>query len=186
MTTFSMAIDVGKTSTEEALAIFDSLEPVDTNFMLGAWKGEGFPTGHSLDGLLEAYHWHGKLFESQEDVHPLIFTTLRGRTTRVNPILVMPLLGVMDRLLPRLPFLKSRILGRIFQVCLPLYSTRRSQARLRLTSYRDKSSATMIYDNFPVNDVFRKADENTVLGLMDLKGIKQSLFFVLRREQGES
>ncbi len=182
MTTFSMALNAGKTSTEEALAIFDSLEPVDTSFMLGAWKGAGFPTGHSLDGLLEAYHWHGKRFESLEDVHPLVFSTLHGRTTCVNPLLVMPVIGMLNRLLPRLPFLKSRFLGRTFQVCLPLFTTRRSQARLRLMSYRGKSSATMIYDNFPVNDMFRKADENTVLGLMDLKRVKQPLFFVLRRE----
>jgi hypothetical protein len=178
VTTFSQAIDAGKVSAEEALAIFDSLDPVDTGFMLGAWKGAGFPTGHPLDGALEAYYWHGKRFESEEDVHPLVFSTLGGRTASVNPIFVLPWLG----LLVRLPFLKSRFIGRIFQVFLFLFATRRSRARLRLTGYRDKASATMIYDNFPINDVFRKADENTVLGLMDLKGIKQPLFFVLRRE----
>ena len=42
---------------------------------------------------------------------------------------------------------------------------------------RDRS-----YDNLPINDVFRKVDDNTVLGIMDLKGMKQPFFFVLRRD----
>jgi len=65
---------------------------------------------------------------------------------------------------------------------MPLFATRRSQARLRLTEYRGKSSATMIYDSLPINDVFRKVDENTVLGIMDMKGVAQPFFFILRRE----
>jgi hypothetical protein len=40
----------------------------------------------------------------------------------------------------------------------------------------------MIYDNLPINDVFRKVDQDTVLGAMDLKGIPRPFFFVLRRE----
>jgi hypothetical protein len=179
MITFSQAIAARFVSTEDALAIFDSLEPVDIEFMIGTWKGSGFPTGHKFDGLLETYHWHGKRFESQEDVHPLVFTSLRGRKTSVNPILMMPWMEVFDFL----PFLKWGFMGRVFQVVLPLFSTRRSRARLRLMNYRGKVSAAMIYDHSPINDIFHKADENTVLGLMDQKGIKQPFFFVLRREQ---
>lgn len=178
MMTFSEAIAASVVSTEDALAIFDGLEPVDIDFMTGSWKGAGFPTGHKLDGLLETYHWHGKRFESQEEVHPLVFTSLRGRKVSVNPILMMPWVDVFDFL----PFLKSGFMGRFFQVLLPFFSTRRSRARLRLMSYRGKLSAAMIYDHSPINDMFRKVDENTVLGLMDLKGIKQPFFFVLRRE----
>jgi hypothetical protein len=44
------------TSREDALALFDSLEPVDIDFLIGRWQGEGYPTGHPQDGLLEAYH----------------------------------------------------------------------------------------------------------------------------------
>lgn len=181
MIVFSTATEAGRASPEEALEIFDGLEPVDTDFLLGAWKGAGFPTGHALDGLLEAYHWHGKRFENTEHVHPLVFSSLGGGTVSVNPVLVMPGLSLVDHL----PFLKSRFAGRIFQAFLLLFATRRSRARLRLTSYRGKVSATMIYDHLPINDVFRKIDENTVLGLMDLKGVEQPFFFVLRRERGE-
>ena len=178
MTAFDTAIAAGRVGAGEALAIFDGLEPVNIDFMLGAWKGAGFPTDHPLDGLLEAYHWHGKRFEGPEHVHPLIFSSLRGRRIRVNPVFTMPALGLLDRL----PFLKSKAMGRLFQTFLLLFATRRSRARLRMTSYRGKSSATMIYDNLPINDVFRKVDENTVLGAMDLKGVGEPFFFVLRRE----
>jgi hypothetical protein len=58
---------------ERALELFDRLEPVAPEEVLGRWRGEGFPTGHPLDGLLEAWHWHGKRFDSPEEVHPLVF-----------------------------------------------------------------------------------------------------------------
>ena len=41
----------------------------------------------------------------------------------------------------------------------------------------------MIYDQMPVNDVFRKLDDNTVLGVMDQKGIDIPFFFKLSREE---
>ena len=179
MATFFTVLDAGKATTKEVLEIFDNLDPIGTDFMLGAWKGGGFPTEHPLDGVLEAYHWHGKRFENPEDVHPLVFAAMGGKKISVNPLLVMPGLG----LLKCLPFLKSKIFGRVFRIFLPLVFTRCSRARLRMTDYRGKSSATMIYDNLPINDVFRKVDENTVLGAMDLKGMDQPFFFVLRRER---
>ena len=42
----------------------------------------------------------------------------------------------------------------------------------------------MIYDQLPINDVFRKIDRDTVFGVMDLKGMKLPFFFILQREQG--
>jgi hypothetical protein len=53
-----------------------------------------------------------------------------------------------------------------------------------MTEYRGVLSATMIYDQLPTNDIFRKLDDNTVLGLMDNKTIKDPFFFKLIREQG--
>jgi hypothetical protein len=46
------------------------------------------------------------------------------------------------------------------------------------------SSATMIYDALPINDVFRKVDADTMLGAMDIRGTTEPFFFVLRREPG--
>ena len=175
---FAQAQQAGQVSCEDALAIYDALEPIDTDFMLGACKGEGFATGHPLDGVLERCHWHGKRFDSAEHVHPLVFRKASGKLTTVKPMLVMPGLGLLDRL----PFLKSESVGKLFQFTLPLLSGRRSAARLRMIHYRGKTSATMSYDDLPINDVFRKVDDNTVLGIMDLKGMKQPFFFVLRRD----
>ena len=40
----------------------------------------------------------------------------------------------------------------------------------------------MSYDQLPINDVFRRLDDATVLGAMDLRGSKAPYFFVLRRD----
>ncbi len=167
----------GQTTQEQALALFDSLEPVSTDFMLGHWKGEGYATGHPLDGLLEAYHWHGKRFLNSEQVHPLVFSRLRGGVAYVNPAFMGPLLGLVDRL----PIPKASFFGHLFQLLMPLFATRRARARIRQTEYRGKTSATMIYDHLPINDVFRRIDDHTVLGIMDLKGVADPFFFVLHR-----
>ena len=39
----------------------------------------------------------------------------------------------------------------------------------------------MIYDGLPILDHFRAVDAATLLGLMDLRGMAQPYFFVLRR-----
>ena len=169
-------LKAGPATTHEALEVFDLLEPVDVDFMLGNWKGKGFHTNHPMDGLLETYHWHGKSFESIEDVHPLVFSTLRGGVANLNPGLIGSVLN--------LPMPKSAVVGRIIQAFLPFLKTSRSRARLRMTTYRGKSSATMIYDQLPIHDVFRKIDQDSVFGVMDLKGMKLPFFFILQREYG--
>ncbi len=67
---------------------------------------------------------------------------------------------------------------------LRLLKTDKSNARLRMIEFRGKSSATMIYDEKPINDVFRRIDQNTVLGWMDLKDQAQPYFFILIRDEG--
>ncbi|AEG91722.1 DUF4334 domain-containing protein [Ramlibacter tataouinensis] len=166
-------------TTEEALAFFDALRAVELDFMAGAWAGEGFPSGHPLDGVLEACHWHGKRFDSADEVHPLVFRGPGGTKINVNPAWVGP--GIP--LAMRLPLLKARPVGRLVQALLPLLATRRSRARLRMTRHRGCLTATMVYDSVPILDVFRQIDRDTVLGLMDLKGMEQPFFFVLRRER---
>ena len=175
---FARALEQGRVSADEALAIFDALPAVEVPFMLGAWKGAGFHTGHALDGVLEGYHWHGKRFDSVEHVHPLVFSRRDGSLTYVNPLLTLPSLGMLERL----PVLESAPAGALFRAMLGLVSTGKSAARLRATTYRGVTSATMQYDNLPINDVFRRVDERTVLGVMDLKGVQAPFFFVLRRE----
>ena len=48
--------------------------------------------------------------------------------------------------------------------------------------YRGKASASMIYDQKPIIDIFRKIDEDTMLGVMDIKNFpsEKSYFFYLK------
>lgn len=171
---FQTILQQGETSTDAALEIFDALETVDEAFMMGRWKGAGFNTHHRWDGLLETIGWYGKEFVSSECVHPLLFSD-GDNIFRVdpNPIAVNLGLGID---LPQKKGIKP-----IYSAVSKLLKTKDSKARVRMTEYRGKVSATMIYDYLPINDVFRKVDENTLLGLMDFKGMEQPFFFVLHR-----
>jgi hypothetical protein len=172
------SVGTGAATTDEAVALFDSLRPVPLAFMQGQWTGRGFPTAHPLDGLLEACHWHGKRIDGTEDVHPLVFRTAGARLVSVRPVGALPAIALVHRF----PFLKSPAVGRVVQAVLPVLATRRSIARLRLVEHRGVSTATIVYDRLPIHDVLRQVDDNTVLGWMDLKGMARPLFFVLRRE----
>ncbi|MCE4557106.1 DUF4334 domain-containing protein [Pelomonas cellulosilytica] len=165
--------------TGSALARFDTLPAVANDFMLGSWRGEGCPTGHPLDGALEAYGWWGKRFDSEEAVHPLLFARRGGGTLALNPRWMAPAIGWLDRW----PLPKSPTLGRALQVLLPLLATRQSAARLRQIEHRGVVSAAMVYDRLPIHDVFRRIDDDTVMGLMDLKGASRAFFFLLKRQR---
>jgi hypothetical protein len=55
------------------------------------------------------------------------------------------------------------------------------QASLREVAYRGVVTATMVYDQHPIFDHFRRVSGDVVLGVMDRKGEEKSLFFWLRR-----
>ncbi|MGK7955517.1 MAG: GXWXG domain-containing protein, partial [Crocosphaera sp.] len=52
----------GQTTTEKALQLFDALDTVNLDFMLGRWQGSGLHTNHPMDGFLEISSWYGKEF----------------------------------------------------------------------------------------------------------------------------
>ncbi|MGY2067442.1 DUF4334 domain-containing protein [Blastococcus sp. SYSU DS0619] len=159
-----------------ALAMFDFADPVDVAEMTGRWRGSGVPTGSPLDGLLESYGWWGKEFVDAETVHPLLFGTGSGPRP-VDPALVP--VGVL-RDLPGLAH--SRAARAVFRAVRPLLTTTRPKARLRMIEHRGVVTAAMVYDRLPIIDVFRRVSTQTVLGLMDLRGLPDPFFFVLRRE----
>ena len=172
---FQTIIQQGKTSTDEALKLFDELDTVDLEFMMGRWKGSGFHTNHPMDGLLEVANWYGKEFIEPDCVHPLLFLDSNNKIFKVapNPTLM--------NLVLRFPFSKNEAMKPLFKLINSMLKTEKSQARIRMMEHRQKISATMIYDNLPIHDIFRKVDDNTVLGLMDFKGMKQPFFFLLNR-----
>lgn len=162
-------------ASARTLAYFDSLEPVSIEFMLGKWRGEGVPTDHPMDGLLENFNWYGKEFVSADEVHPLVFKRQDGTLVKLNPQW-MPMRFARNSALSRQAWFRK-----LFDLGTRVMSTQSSKARLRMTEFRGKVSATMIYDDQPINDVFRKIDDNNVLGVMDLKGMKKPFFFKLSR-----
>lgn len=177
--TLDLLSQQSKTSTVEALELFDQLDPVDLAFMMGRWRGSGFPTGHPLDGLLEAANWYGKEFVSPDCAHPLLFLDMHRNIFKVAPnSVVMP---ALIHLALRLPIPKTGAIKPLYTFLNSLQKTDESQARLRMMEYRNQLTATMIYDHLPIHDVFKKVDDNTMLGLMDYKALEQPFFFVLRR-----
>lgn len=154
--------------------VYDQLEPISLDFMTGRWKGFEIKTGHSLDGLLVLSGWYGKFFKSPEEVHPLVFFAKnKTQLYAVNPKKV-----AMDVTVP------ESLLGVLTSLSKPFTQTKKFGARLRMIEYRGKATATMAYDNKPINDHFVKIDENTVLGLTDKKGDspKFPYAFVLERD----
>lgn len=171
-------IQRGTSTADEAAALFDSLEAVDTDFMIGSWKGAGLDTGHPMDGFLESFGWHGKRFESTEKVHPLVFKGRGGKRVSLEPQRVFAGIGLL-----RMPALaKSPLTSKGFQAAMPLMATKKPAARLRVTRYREQTTATMIYDRLPINDLFVRVDDDTVLGVMDLRGLRKPFWFSLQRE----
>ncbi|MEO1394906.1 MAG: DUF4334 domain-containing protein [Cyanobacteria bacterium J06634_5] len=171
---FHTILRQGETTTDEALQLFDELEAVDLAFVMGQWKGSGFGTQHRMDGLLETMGWYGKEFVSPECVHPLLFSD--GNTIfKVDPNPSAVNLGLSIHI-PQNAALKP-----MYSAMSKLLKTEDSKASVRMMDYRGKLSATMSYDNLPINDIFRKVDENTLLGLMDWKRMEQPFFFILNR-----
>lgn len=171
---FQTILRQGETTTDEALKLFDELDAADLAFVMGRWKGSGFNTQHRMNGLLETIGWYGKEFISPDCVHPLLFSD-GSKIFKVDPNPIAVKLGL------NLSLPQNKALKPLYSAMSKLLKIEESKARVRMMEYRGKLSATMIYDYLPINDVFRKVDENTLLGLMDFKGIEQPFFFVLNR-----
>ncbi len=162
-----------KATVKEALEIFDRLEMVPEDFMIGRWKGKEIETNHQMDGILVASGWYGKLFLNSEEVHPLLFYT-KNKTE---------LYAVNPRIVPmHMKFPKSDVVGILMRLVKPILQTKKSTARLRMIEYRNRVTATMCYDEKAILDHFAKIDENRVMGVMDLKGVPDPYIFILERD----
>jgi hypothetical protein len=121
------------------LPMFDQLEPVSAEFMLGMWRGGKFDGGTDPDPI----KWYGKRFVSADHVDPLMCRAEDGS----------------------------------------IYSyTKLGVAQLREVVCRGKLSASLIYDQQPIMDYFRKVTNDVVIGLGDIKGKPLDFFFHLTRE----
>ncbi|GAB93720.1 DUF4334 domain-containing protein [Gordonia rhizosphera] len=166
------------TTTGDALELFDAAPAVEPGEMIGTWRGAELPTGHPIDGLLAASGWWGKQFVDAETVHPLLFRTSDG--SALWPM--KPVLAFAGVPFGRFSVVKNRSYVKPIAMSRLAWQTRSPKARLRTTRYRGVDTATMIYDQLPINDVFHRLSDDAVLGAMDMRGSEQPYFFVLRRD----
>ncbi|MCU1648744.1 MAG: hypothetical protein JWN03_9019 [Nocardia sp.] len=165
-------------SSEQAWALFDALPTVRVEeITTGRWGGDELDTGHPWQGVLVESGWCGKQFDNADSVQPLLFAGPDGDVFPVDPRRV-PLF-----LAGKVPIAALRPVRRSLALLRPVLSTRSPRARLRNLEFRGKSSAAMIYDHLPIIDVFRKVDDDTLLGVMDMRGMRDPYFFVLFRNR---
>lgn len=166
---------------ERLYEMFDSLEPVSPSFLIGLWKGCEIPSGHPMDGILTLAPWYGKKFYDEENAAPLIMKDKSGRLYSANPD---PLIKYA-KLISLVPDIPKGIDPHLFDPFLKLFRTTRNKARVRVIKHRGVSTAAMIYDHLEIIDVFRRIDDNTVMGVMDFKGKMHSkgYFFLLKRQK---
>ncbi|WP_137875773.1 DUF4334 domain-containing protein [Rhodococcus sp. Q] len=169
-----------RATVDEAQAVFDDAPPADPDFLIGTWRGAELRTGHKMDGMLDASGWWGKQFVDAETVHPLLFPSADGRSLWALDPQRIPFTLLMHRLVPSF---EGKDLSRLVATGRPVVSTRKPKARLRSTRFRGVDTATMIYDAHPINDVFRRVSDDTVIGWMDLRGSERPYFFSLTRDE---
>ena len=124
----------GPADCANALSCFDTLAGLEPEFMIGRWRGAGLPTGHPLDGVLEALGWYGKAFESADRVHPLLFRTRSGAVIPLDPTFLPVSVAL------RWPALaKSAPVRMAFAAGRPLLRSDHSAARLRPVTFRGEA-----------------------------------------------
>jgi len=163
-------------TTADALAFYDGLGAVPAGDLLGRWRGRELGTGHPMDGRLVASGWYGKQFDDLDHVHPLLVAAPDGEVFPVEPRWVP--LGLVDKVSPAALRRGRQALG----VLKPVLRARKHRARLCEVRHRGVVTAAMVYDHLPIIDVFRRVDDRTVLGVMDLRRIPQPYFFILQRD----
>ncbi len=181
-------ISSGGFSQDAAFSFFSSLQTADEKSMIGTWRGRECPSGHELDGLLTAAPWHGKRFDSSEKVHPLVMDDQNGVLYTIDPRRVFGLLD--NKLIYKMILsISKNALGGVtdphkYDALMKLFRTKKYCARLRMLDYKGIITAAMIYDELPIIDIFKKLDDNHVMGLMDIKGKlgENGYFFLLERE----
>lgn len=159
----------------EAFRRFDALEAVEPDELMGRWRGRSCPTGHPLDGLLEALGWYGKAFAPPDRAHPLLFERGAGGPVAIDPRFLPA------RLALRWPALAhSQPVRAAFAALRPLLVTTRPAAVLRRATYRGVASTAMVYRHKPITDHFRRAATDRVLGVMAMRGARPFFFLLVR------
>jgi hypothetical protein len=142
-------------SPQEAFDLYDELDAVELDDMMGVWRGFELHTGHPMEGALENLHWYGKAFHSVNQVDPLLFYKRNGNIFAADP-------------------------GRIFDK-MKIVPSDGGEGRLRMVEHRGRITATLLYDHLPIMDHFRRVSPDVLMGYMDMKGNTEPYFFYLNK-----
>jgi hypothetical protein len=73
------AIETGESIGDDILlGLFDQLDGIDIDAMLGTWRGGVFHYDHPFGQQLQKISWYGKRFRGADDVEPLLIRTEGG------------------------------------------------------------------------------------------------------------
>ena len=164
-------------SASQVYAFFDTLPPVELDFMVGRWRAAAVPTNNLQDGNLAVLDFYGKRFHgagNNYEVDPLfcwsgdnlvMLASPPYFTMKTNPYMVPS---------TSTPF-RREVFHKINQLTvLKCCTTKKPQAHTMIAEHRGVYTTAMVYDELPMLDVFRKVDENTILLVFILKGFSDS------------
>lgn len=164
------------TSQSELLGYFDTLDTVGAEAMTGLWQGHGQPSGHPFDGVLENLGWFGKRFHASGRADPLLFQSGPGRLVAIDPARIP--IGLALRLGS---FGRSAMARSLFAYFRRALRASGPTASLQPRAFRGGMTAAMVYDRQPIADYFRRVDERTLLGVMEIRDDPRFFFFTLTR-----
>jgi hypothetical protein len=158
------------------IAWFASLPPVLPAELTGVWRGEGIPSGHPLDGVLENLQWFGKRFHPDFRADALLFQWQPGRLIPIEPSF-FPIRTVIRFA----AFGKTSVARNWFSHLNKLVRARDTTASVKLRTVDGEETGAMVYDRQPIVDFFRRIGEDEIAGMMVVEGGKQRYFFRLKR-----
>ncbi|KAG2735857.1 hypothetical protein G9P44_002071 [Scheffersomyces stipitis] len=169
MVTFADISKSRKATPEDAFEVFDSLPPASVEDLVG-WKLKGYEviTGHPLEGLLSANGWFGKEFYDANNGQPLLI--YNSDKDDGEDVYACDPLALFESLNQGKPIRGNTSL-----------KAEASRCRLKTIVFRGATTVSMFYDQVPINDTFKKVDENTFFGYMDHKDAPLPYFFVLEK-----
>ena len=158
------------------IAWFASLPSVLPVEMTGIWRGEGIPSGHPLDGVLENLQWFGKRFHADLRADALLFQWRPGRLVAIEPAFFPIRIAIcLNR------FGKTTVARNWLFHFHRMVLAKRTTASVKLRTIEGAETAAMVYDRQPIVDVFRRIASNEVAGMMVVEGDHRRFFFRLRR-----
>jgi len=160
----------------EKIAWFASLPPVIPTELTGVWRGEGIPSGHPLDGVLENLQWFGKKFHPDLRADALLF---QWRPRRLVPI--EPAFFPIRTVIRFAAFAKTSVARNWFSRLNKLVRARDTTASVKLRTVDEDETAAMVYDRQPIVDFFRRIGDDEIAGMMVVEGDERRYFFRLRR-----